>query len=80
MLSDSLNTTTLPPPTNEVADSFSGIGTIVQVSSSAPAVSISPRCHGPENMAGCVPATNAGVMSKPAGTSLGLRPSSKKLS
>src|SRR5689334_17317864 len=34
-------------------------------------------CHGPEKNIGCVPETNAGVMSNPSGTAFGERPSLK---
>ena len=52
---------------------FFGIGAIAHLPSiSAPPASLMrPRCHGPEKNIGWVPATNAGVMSKPSGTDFG---------
>ncbi len=75
----SLKTTRLLPPTKDVPVTFLGIGAIAHLPSmSAPPASvIRPRCHGPEKNIGCVPATKAGVMSKPSGTDFGVRPSSK---
>jgi hypothetical protein len=58
---------------------FVGIGAIAHLSLklAPPAVVIRPMCHGPEKNIGWVPATNAGVMSKPAGTAFGESPSLK---
>ena len=76
LFSLSLNTTRLLPPTNDVALTFLGIGAMAHLPSmSAPPASlIRPRCHGPEKNIGWVPATNAGVMSKPSGTDFGREP------
>src|SRR5262245_32522902 len=75
----SLNTTMFEPPTNEVDESFLGIGATAHLPSmSAPPASlIRPMCHGPEKNIGWVPFTKAGVMSNPSGTDLGAMPSLK---
>ena len=73
-----LKTAQLLPPTNDVLVSLVGIGATAHFLSKPlpPASSIRPMCHGPEKNIGCVPRTNAGVMSKPCLVVFGLRPSS----
>ena len=75
-----LNTAQLEPPTKLVLVALVGIGATAHfLSNPAPPASlIRPMCHGPEKNIGCVPRTNAGVMSKPCLVVFGLRPSSAK--
>src|SRR6185503_858988 len=70
LLSQSVYTTRLAPPTNDVAESLAGIVETPHLPSmSAPPASVMrPMCHGPENIIGVVPLTKVCVGSVPSGT------------